>query len=78
MESNISDKILNIIPEAKNIHTHITGGYGTHETGTVMFTTDELKGKEFSLGIVIYSREPFLSSFTCSNDEIKENLIKFK
>lgn len=78
MEKKIEAKILELIPQAKWIHYNITGGYGTHEMGNIKFTTDELNGKEFSVGIVIYARDPFLSSFTCSKDEILENLNKFK
>jgi len=78
MEKEIEKKLLSIVPEAEDIMIWITGGYGTHETGNITFTTKELNGKRFSIGLILYSRDPLLSSFTCSKEEIIDNLSKFK
>lgn len=76
--NEIINKIKEFVPKSKDLEIVLNNGQSDPEFGRVLFTTDRLNGKQFSVGFVIYSREPFLYSLTDNKDGIRNNLINFK
>ena len=66
------------LPQTKSVKAEITGVEGGVHFGRTIITSDRFKGKEFSVGFLIYSVGNSLWTFTSSPEDIIRNYKNFK